>query len=309
MKPIRTILRDAGITGGWRAVGATLSRPHLRPRPSRARGFTLTEVLIVIGLIVLLIALAVPAFNAMTGGRSVDAAINQLSAMLGRARMEAIGLQEPRGLMFYRDPATGRVAARLVKSTVATSTGLDLVNLDLVEKADPMLLPVGVAIQMVDDSDTSKPSATDDRYLGYNFKFGASAPTFQVAIGGVILFDQTGRLVSRPYGLVDWTLPEAGTSKQVTEMGKFLFGTKSSPTGVTQVITPNTTANPTVLRSQFGFVVYDEETFSNQGFSQNDPQLGGAPGSQPETAEETWLDTNAVPVLINRYNGTIVRGE
>ena len=26
-------------------------------------------------------------------------------------------------------------------------------------------------------------------------------------------------------------------------------------------------------------------------------------------AEETWLDQNSTPLLINRYNGTIVRGQ
>jgi len=91
MQPIHnnTMSRGAGTPIGWRAVGATLSRPQPAwPRRATAcrtvAGFTLTEILIVIGLIVLVIALAVPAFNVMTGGRSVDAAMNTLSAVLGR---------------------------------------------------------------------------------------------------------------------------------------------------------------------------------------------------------------------------------
>ena len=79
------------------------------------RAFTLTELLIVIGLIVLLIALAVPAFRAMSGGRSLDAAQNQLAAVLGAARAEAIGLQKVRGVLFYLDPATDRVNAAIVR--------------------------------------------------------------------------------------------------------------------------------------------------------------------------------------------------
>ena len=110
---------------------------------------------------VLIVALAVPAFNAMTGGRSVDAATNQLSAMLGRVRMEAIGLQEPRGLMFYRDTATQRIAARIVRiASSDLATGIP--GFDLVEDRDAMLLPVGVGLQMVDDAamSGSGPTAT-----------------------------------------------------------------------------------------------------------------------------------------------------
>src|SRR5262245_47771689 len=63
--------------------------------------FSLTEILIVIALIVLLLALALPAFNFITGGRSIDGAMNGMSAFLARARTEAVGVQEMRGVMFY----------------------------------------------------------------------------------------------------------------------------------------------------------------------------------------------------------------
>ena len=92
--------------------------------------FTLTEILIVIGLIVLLLALAMPAFNFITGGRSIDGALNQISAFIGRARAEAIGLQEMRGVMFFVDPATpDRVSMTLVKPTAARPG--DDVNIDV----------------------------------------------------------------------------------------------------------------------------------------------------------------------------------
>ena len=71
------------------------------------------------------------------------------------------------------------------------------------------------------------------------------------------------------------------------------------------------TKSPTSHRSNFGFVLYDEETFKNQsGFNDQDPQIeAGGPITPAERKEETWLDTNALPVLINRYNGTLIRGE
>src|SRR5262245_38098701 len=80
------------------------------------RAFTVTELLIVIGIIVLVIALAVPAFNVITGSKSIESANNQISAFLARARNEAIGLQEIRGIAFYPDPKQGgRYVVVLVK--------------------------------------------------------------------------------------------------------------------------------------------------------------------------------------------------
>src|SRR3954468_996764 len=90
--------------------------PHARDksRPRRfgrrlRRAFTLTEILIVISLIVLMLGLAVPAFNLIRGGRSTDSAENQVAAMLGHARADAIGLQQPHGILFFIDPSTDRV--------------------------------------------------------------------------------------------------------------------------------------------------------------------------------------------------------
>src|SRR4051812_37949817 len=81
---------------------------------NRNRGFSLTELLIVITLIVIVLALALPAFNFITGSKSTDAAQNQISAMLGRARNEAIGVQELRGVFFYLDPGTEQYTVALV---------------------------------------------------------------------------------------------------------------------------------------------------------------------------------------------------
>src|SRR5215211_6501972 len=84
--------------------------------------FTLTEILIVIGIIVLLIALAVPAFSLITGGKSIEGATNQLSAALGRARAEAIGLQKPTGVMFFIEPRSQRAMIAIVKQSDAVSS-------------------------------------------------------------------------------------------------------------------------------------------------------------------------------------------
>src|SRR5687768_1052827 len=86
-------------------------QPLQRRRDARGRrAFTLTELLVVITLIVLLIVLALPAFNFITGSRSVDGAQNVVGAMLGRARSEAINQQRSMGVAFWFDRTNERTA-------------------------------------------------------------------------------------------------------------------------------------------------------------------------------------------------------
>ena len=65
-------------------------------------------------------------------------------------------------------------------------------------------------------------------------------------------------------------------------------------------------------------MLYDRDAHDNQKFPPHDPTLdatvvggyGTVGGATPTPAdEEQWLDVNATPLLINRYNGTLVRGE
>src|SRR5215212_9065216 len=104
-------------------------RGHARVRSAvcvHRSGFTLTEILIVIALIVLIIALAVPAFGLITGTRSVDAGENLVSAMLSRARAIAINNNQTVGVVFFRDLKLDRSAmAIVVPASQRGSVGTD----------------------------------------------------------------------------------------------------------------------------------------------------------------------------------------
>jgi prepilin-type N-terminal cleavage/methylation domain-containing protein len=298
--------------------------------PAVARGrraFTLTELLIVIGLIVLLIALAVPAFRAMTGGRSIDAAQNQLAAVLGAARAEAIGLQKVRGVLFYLDPATDRVNAAIVREVgytpltpVPVPPGQPDYFLDLVPDRDPVALPVGIGLQAVDSAVLTNGARTDDGYIGYNPLNVTPAPEANSAVpcGGVILFDGYGRVVSKFYGLLLGERPNPNSRQLVTtrlgELMGYPPGTNNNmPAHYIPVQTaPNSVTNNLPAQSMLGFVLYDAETFRSLGYTNSDTQFDYSP-TRPnwtdERAEEDWLDKNAAPVLINRYNGSLIRGE
>lgn len=309
-------------------VGPRIARRSLptacRLPPTMRSGFSLVELLIVIGIIVLVMALAVPALNLITGTRSVDAAENLVSVMLGRARTEAIGVQQIRGLLFYLDPATQRVNMTLVQSADPPNTGaLDVdVYLDITSVGDTLMLPNGVGLQVVDDvvMTGSSPNLvrSDDAFIGYNNinanpAAGAGAKT-AIAYGGVILFDSRGQLISRTFALKART---GVIATPYTEMGKLLFQPTES-----NLSTPDT-AHMDVLpvldltslktqRSQVGLILFDETAFrASDDRNNGDPQIDTtlSPYSPRELEEETWLDNNAVPLLINRYNGTLVKGE
>jgi type II secretory pathway pseudopilin PulG len=305
--------------------------PAAARRPAAARAaFTMTELLIVIGLIVLVIAIAVPAFKAMSGGRSVDAAQNQLAAVLGVARAEAIGLQKVRGVFFYLDPATERVNAALVQEASYRPEPADAPDvppdyyIDLVPDRDPVALPVGVGLQGIDNADLTPgaaPSRKDDGYIGYNLITvvrGGGPPPAPVPYGGVILFDPYGRVINKFYGFHLGQTVLSGAGKQVvpTLIGELLgyppVGSPPPKHFVPEQNAGGTPMNNQPAQSLFGFVLYDAEPYRSAGFGAADPQYtagGGGYGSGNERDEEAWLDQNGMPILINRYNGTLVRGE
>lgn len=271
------------------------------------------EMVVVIGIIVLIIAMAVPAIRSLTGTRSVDAGYNTISALVTRAREEAVGLQTVHGVLFYLDTRSDRVEAVIVQETPPPNPNplpaaqIPTYYLDLVPNHDYLPLPPGIGAQCVNN--TGSPRTTDG-YIGLNPVNGYTSRE-GVLIGGVILFDGNGRLISKTYG---FKLFDNGTS---------------APTGMAALLTVDTspTQLPTTdyvpllngapLSSQFGFVLFDREAFKAQSFTDGDTTMDpavttyGSIGATPpsEADEEAWLDKNSAPILINRYNGTLIRAE
>jgi prepilin-type N-terminal cleavage/methylation domain-containing protein len=332
---------------------APAARPW--PGPHSPRGFTLTEILVVVALIVLLIALAVPTFNVITGSRSVEAAQNNISAFLGRARSEAIGLQEVRGVFFYIERRSGNIGMAIVREVDAPpssdfSPAAPLAEpppdvwLDLVPESEFVMLPSGVGVHTIDDAMINNSGVRiDDAYIGFNRRNagnstggGTQTRTFY---GGVILFDGSGQLTCRRYAFKTFfRVPPGLTERRPTRMGDLLF----RPTGDIDPLTGHATSvndvvplalppggavtNPYYAKSQIGLVLFDRESMRgavarNPATPQDEdsrdldwqfsPSVGAYNQNAPydEASKERWLDDNAVPLLVNRYNGTLVRGE
>ena len=295
-------------------------------------GFTLTEILVVIVIIILLLALAVPAFNLIRGSRSIEGAENQVAALLGRARADAIGLQKPFGIMFFvPDPfGDARVSVAEVYAADYPDSGSPTrdVYLDLAPDTEFLQLPPGVVPFVlnngtVDLSNPQQPRRTSDGYLGFNFDISGPSgtpPATQTgkAPGGVILFGADGQLISRTWGYRTGSSsgsvsPAAGNTTP-TRMCNLIIGFNSKQGYVDAGPAVNADVAP---RTALGFVLVDKETFFSRfggGGPQAlaDPQFGAAGGNyvnSSEPVEEDWIDKNGAPMLVNRYNGTLVRGE
>jgi prepilin-type N-terminal cleavage/methylation domain-containing protein len=282
------------------------------------KAFTLIEVLIVIGIIVIVLGLATIALNAVTGARSIDGAENNLSATLGRIRADAMGLQKDMGAFFFIDPASGRVMIAQVQAVDKPNTAVE-VFLDLVPDRDFFQLPKGIGAQIIDNCAVSTAGVRgDDAYIGYNrYLPGSASPTLRY--GGVILFDGQGRLVSKTYAFRGSFKDSSGADLQ-TDMFELLSTGKIDPGSAAGGADFGAPIAPP-FASDFGVVLFELDPFNTNwtnGDSQIDtaaaPDGGGAYNDasnpkSPEAAEEQWLDQNAVPLMVNRYNGTLIRGE
>ena len=289
-------------------------------------------MLIVIAVIVLAISLAVPAIRSLTGSRSQAAGQNVISAFLSRARAEAIGLQRVQGVLFFIDPATDRVNMAQVVQSPNEGSRFDAAGvtyLDLTADRDVVALPPGIRLQMLKDSASRNGNFTAqlfsaERYLGFNQTFSTLYPIVnpvQTPLGGVILFDAEGRLIVRQYGFryANYPVNAAGqysSTSVPTPLGLLAFQAAPDPALAARAANQNSGIWPTaqqsfsqgqVLRSQIGFVLFDREAFRTQTGT-NGANFTDANGTIG-TDKNNWLDQNATPILVNRYNGTLLRAE
>lgn len=329
--------------------------PHNSRR--RVRGFTLTEMLVVISIIILVLALALPSFRFMTGANDVENTANRLSAYIGNARQEAVANGKVAGVLFLLPPV-GQGEQVSVATVIGTDPPPDIagmpvdpdtdVYLDVLDSVEVFDLPAGVMVQVVDaeyerdDDRDGMPDTADDRYIGYEDDYIDAEGTFNPKelsrrYGGVILFGPDGRLVSRTYAFRAYHFGDSDVGNAafdpgfaeidgITEIGMILFDLESNTRegqtsgaafnvrGVVKDILPLAAAGGIRTRSGVGLVLFPAEPFFGQ-FSGDtalpDWQTGntGAITGSDENEEERWIGPNAIPLLVNRYNGTLLRGE
>jgi len=333
--------------------------------------FTLIELMVVIGIIVIALALAVPSFSFITSARSVEAAQNVVAATLGRARTEAVNTGTYVGVFFFLDPKTDRTTLALAtldggelddsdpydnikswnptfsyRGTDTASVGPPALTADRVIFSTRDNTLDNPATANINEAMNNRPmvktyrakvsgapgvsppttgpqtsgiwagkfeNANWEEYLPGNleqssvidfsvlptgvgaqliYDAGGSTASDRYVRTGLILFDPQGRLVYKKYSI-----------KASTDLGRNMNLTSTFPGGTTTIY------------SSFGLVLYDRATFINQpnftegDFNQPLSTLTGPSGYvSDEQTEEAWLDTNATPILVNRYSGTLMTG-
>lgn len=191
---------------------STIATPQPK-RPGQIRhrraGYTLTEVVIVMGILVLVMALAVPAFNFITGSRSLEAAQNTVSAMLGRARSLALYQGKPAGVYCTWDSTRNRVTMALVQAQTADSNVLVFVAQDR-QPLQPSTGIKGIGI----DYDAANNKLKDPVLIVFDslgrlslssYKIGNASATASVAQIGLVLHDRESYdSQATPAGQLTW---------------------------------------------------------------------------------------------------------
>jgi prepilin-type N-terminal cleavage/methylation domain-containing protein len=332
------------------------------PTRHTTRGFTLTEMLVVIVIVVLILGMAMPVFRFITGSRSEEGASNQIAAMLGRARADALGLQLPVGVLFHMSAEGQSERMALVDFAPCPdwSSGQAYQLGDCVKQSGTGITPAGAVLYFICTSTTpisgpgSKPPTSQSDAPGWRWVGGPplelradtdtellpagvgvqtvcnggvnGAGTARTTDGylstGVIMFDINGRLTTQTYAI-----PDIGPLADALGLN----GTSLQHAGYpsrTNIFLPGSAPPRLGTTSQFGLVLFQRESFISQQFTVDDvittvanapPQpsttaawqsaYGSSASGPSEAQEESWLDLNAAPLLINRYNGTLVKGE
>ncbi len=253
---------------------------HFRPN-IRRRGFTLVELLAVIGIIILLVGMTIPAIKSLSKSNDQSQAVNLVSSMISSARSTAISQHRPAGVVFfeetsqYSSPVNGGQTAMqiFVENYDQTNTNSPIGLTEFIYYSARQYLPAGVRLAALSDLATTNNNVeTGD--------VGAAADATN-ARARAILFDANGQLLLR-HGLA--TSPVGGSQKGVYSSlgyGDWHFASRTA-----------TSLNPDAYSSP-GFFLYSTNEYN----------------ALPQNAaiRAAWLRKNATVIIVNGNTGGILR--
>ncbi len=303
-------------TGHWSFVIGHLptQRTNDKGQRSSLSGFTLIEMITVLTIIILVLAIAIPVWNALMGGTNVAAAQNQIAAVLANARADAIYNRQTIGVCFFIDPKTQRTAMAEVQvqtlwqNGTGTLTNLFTPNapsaadgqvnsLEMVNNPDPnnagsfvfyrdvVLLPAGVGVALNNNTYT---------YNQYNVwtTGGTFPPVDRYRRLGAIMFAADGTLTTIPFAVPaqeQFTSTSTAVNSLLCQrMGmNYPYGGPYYDLG-SLALSPSAQQS-LALTSSVGLVVFDEDAYLTQHASM---QVNGSPPTIGDGSPFSNLDMN-----------------
>jgi prepilin-type N-terminal cleavage/methylation domain-containing protein len=267
----------------------------------RRSAFTLIELIVVISIIVILSAIAVPAIKNLTKSNDTSQAANLVRTMIAQARTIAISQHRVAGVVFFEETAAnslpvnaGQTAMQLFvedynQRRMLPGDGTDTVEYRVTPptrifpadnqclvvvsfSSERQYLPSGIKLATLSDD------AANVGNINTAENTTANANTCRA-----ILFDANGQLITRG-GLVT---PDPGTGTP---------GTYPKAYGDWRFLKPAdaTVANYLKATSSPGFFLYNKADFDAQSFAN-------------DSARALWLKQHADVVIVNAYTGTVIR--
>lgn len=263
--------------------------------------FTLMELLVVIGIIIILASIMVPAVNALTKGSAQKQAVNTISVYLAAARTQAIAEGRQVGVVFFEDPQnTNQTAMQICAETASKFGGAsNAIEFTTFSGTDTKIqyLPRGVRVATLSG--------------------GAAISISENATGAqtrAIIFDPQGQLVLRN-GLSVAAYAGAATyaaGDVVTDGTDTYMSLQSGNTGNALSVAEfwrkvpwhfDTDYSSATTGPDYGFPAYG---FSSPGVFVFDNTEFTANTSTPAD-RFTWLRNHADVVLINLNTGAVIR--
>jgi Tfp pilus assembly protein FimT len=263
---------------------------------TRLSGFTLIEMITVLTIIIIVLAIAIPVWNALMGGTNLASAQNQISSLLATARADAVYNRQTMGVCFFLDPKTQRTAMAEVQvqplwnsgtasytpqfmPTVALSNpnngqvyAIEMVNHpdpnsttnppNYIFDRDTVLLPQGVGVVLNNNTYTYN----QNNVWGNNGNWAANGPPMDRYVHiGCIMFGPDGTLASTPFAIpyhemLSSSMTSPGPENLLCQrigMYSYDLGSIASP------VFPST-PQYLPLMSSVGLVIFDHDAYLTQ---------------------------------------------
>ncbi len=289
---------------------------------NHARALTLTEILVVIGIIVLVMGLSVPALSVWEG-RKVQDAINLTSNLLKRAQSTAMSEHRVVGLFFYVEPETQTQFIWPIEPDMDAVAAVSTADRFALRDTEPFKIPKPMRIVPASVLDQDEPDdllrwsdwqLADDQLRDFPSPENSTPalPPGSNQLPGtqyhrnffVILFDRTGIVNSRRRVFIrDLDTPDYPSSGTTTQP----CGAGDSYPGFRTRLIVNANANAVIdfdcerifLQSADSVLIYNDEAYR----ALPDPDSPDYNGNH-----RRFLRQSSDPLYIHAATGRIIKG-